>query len=356
MGVVGHQLFLAPGARVKFKRDTDSAGVQYAQVDMGIIESFTAQVTPSKIVVEDTDGGIRRTVEEMITKIDEVWNVRTKNISPRNISYLMLGKLPESFVQAQAEKTVTHRAWPGELILTHDSDTPKTRLFKLDAFGGIYTGTVLTKALESIDKATKTLKLTGDQTAVAGLAPGKSIIVNRLGLTNVKNSNSYTIVTRTLNAGKTDLVVEQEPDSSEAGLTSTVTHENAGSIYKRDVDWALVSLIRGEVRLIAGGAISTEQDVICIFTVAAISGDRLIKPLTLQGALIGTMEIWMGSQNNDQQFVRQARVSITPGNPEFTLDDASVLTFDLTVLSDITNTALPSGRIVHVTGSQPSKS
>lgn len=352
MGVIGFQDFWVVGARAYFKRDTDAAGVQYAGVDLGVIDQITPNVSTEKLTLDDTDGGIKRRIDEAVVGITEEYQIRCKNLSLRNLALSLLANPASDFTQSQAEKTVSIRAFPGQLLFTHDSDTPKTRLFNIEAFGGLYTGVVATKVLTSIVKATKTIKITGDQTAVAGLAPGKVMIVQRVGLTNVKNSQAYTIVTRTLNGGSTDFVVEQEPASDEAAITGQITHENGGTVYKQGVDFDIVSLNRGTIRIKSGGLIIAEQELSAIFTTAAISGKRLIKPQSLKGQFKGVMELWFGRGNNAEQTVREARVSLAPAGMELSIDDFGSLSFTATVLGDITSTDV-AGRMVHVLGNVP---
>lgn len=355
MSVVGHQQFLQVGGRVMFKRDNDAAGIQFAMRDLGLIESVTPTIAKESVELFDTEGGRKVLIDEAVVSQSETYQVRIRNLSMRNLAIALLSNDPVDFTQTQTEKTQVIRAFPGDLLFTHDSDTAKTRLFKLDAFGGIYTGTVLgDKVLESIDVATKTFKLTGDQTGVAGLAPTKSFIVKRAGLTNVKNQNTYRIVTRTLNATKTDLVVEETPDSNESGITGGIIHENAGVVYRRDVDWELrkFGLDYGAVRIKTGGAIATEQDVTTVFTIAAISGKRKITPQSLSGVFKGTCEIWIGSENNDVMTVREGRVSITPAGMDLSIDEFSSITLDIKILSDIT-VATSAGRMVNVKGTLP---
>lgn len=354
MSVVGHQRFLQVGARVMFKRDDDSAGNKFARRDLGLIDAITAAISKEAVQLYDTEGGKKSLIDEAITKQDESYEVKIRNLSFRNLALALLSDDPVNFTQTQTEKTVTIRAFPGDLLFTEDSDSAKTRLFKIDTFAGIYTGAVATKVLESIDVATKTLKLTGDQTAVAGLAPGKVVIVQKVALTNILNSNSYTIVSRTLNAGKTDLVVSETPVANESSIAGQITHENGGVVYKRDVDWELrkFGLDYGAVRIKEAGALSTQQDVQCIFTIAAISGKRQITPQGLVGSFRGKMELWLGGDNNDYLTVREANVSITPSGMDLSIDEFSSITLTLKVLSDITVTT-SAGRMVNVKGTVP---
>lgn len=354
MPIVGHQRLLQVGGRVMFQRDPDAAGNKFAKRDLGTIDSISVSISRQDVKAYDTEGGKKVLMAQSTVSQEESYEIKLKNLSMRNLALALLSEDPIDFTQVQTEKTQVIRAFVGDLLFTHDSDSAKTRLFKLDAFEGIYTGTVLTKVLESIDVATKTLKLSGDQTAVAGLAPGKNIIVNKAGLTNIKNASTYHIVTRTLNAGKTDLVVLEAPAANEAGITGQITHENSGVIYQIGVDWELrkFGLDYGAVRIISGGAIATEQDVTTMFVIAAISGKRQINPQSLSGNFEGDCEIWLGDGNNDDVTVRQARVQISPQSADLALEDSSTLTFTITVLSDIT-VATSAGRMVMVKGTLP---
>ncbi len=354
MSVLGHQRFVQVGARVFFKRDNDASNNQFARRDLGIIDQITVNVSKETAQVYDTEGGRKVLADEAVTKQDESYQVRTKNLSMRNLALALLADDPVNFTQSQTEKTVQIRAFPGDLLFTHDSDSAKTRLFKIDAFGGVYTGAVANKTLTTIVAATKTITLSGDQTAVTGLAPGKAIIVNKLGLTKIANSRTYTIVTRILNAGNTDLVVDASPAGDESAITGQITHENGGVVYKQDTDWELRKngLDYGAIRIISGGAISTEQDVQCIFTLSAISGKRQITPQGLVGVFKGKCEIWIGDNNNDYVTVREAIVSISPAGLDLQLDEFSTVTLDIKVLSDITVSS-SAGRMVNVKGTIP---
>lgn len=357
MSVVGSQRFMQVGSRVLFKRDDDALGNKYALRDLGIVDSIAASFNKEQVDLYDTDGGKKVLVDSALSKIDEAYDVVLKNLSNRNFALALLANDPANFVQAQTEKAVLLRCFPGDLIHMLDSDAAKTRLYKLDAFGGIYTGTILNKTLTTIVAATKTITLSGDQTAVAGLAPTKSFIVQKLGLTKIANSNTYTIVTRTLNGGNTDFVVAETPAGDESAITGAIIHENAGIVYKRGVDWEipLFGLDRALVRILSAGALSTEQDVTCVFTISAISGKRLVNPQSLLGNFKGTCEVWIGADNNDYMTVREAKVFISPNGLNLNIDDFSTITLNVKVISDITQTT-PAGRLVNVKGALPNVS
>lgn len=357
MGAVGSQDFWVVGARAMFTPDTDTLGQKYAMRDFGIVKSINPQIQVSKAQLMETDGGLKRLADEKVVAIDEAYDIQLSNLSLRNRELLYYAQPSSAFTQAQTEKAgLTERAFPGELLRLLDSDSAKTRLYGLDAFGGIYTGAVSTKVLTTIVAATKTITLTGDQTAVAGLAPGKKFIVQKAGLTQIANSRSYTVVTRTLNAGNTDVVVSETPAANESAIAGQITIENGGVIYAQDVDYEIVSLSRGIVRIKTGGAISVEQDVFVIFTLSAISGKRLLYPQSFKGPMQGVLELWFGRENNAYMTVREARVSLSPNGVSLTIDDYSLLTISAKVLSDISQATVPAGRLIDVLGTVPSVS
>lgn len=357
MGAVGSQDFWIVGARAMWTPDPDTLGNKFAMRDLGIVQSINPQIQVTKAQLMETDGGLKRLADEKVTMIEEGYDVQLSNLSLRNRELLYYAKPASAFTQAQTEKAgLTEHVFPGELLRLLDSDSAKTRLYGLDAFGGIYTGAVTTKVLTTIVVATKTITLSGDQTAVAGLAPGKKFIVQKAGLTQIANSRSYTIVTRTLNGGNTDLVVSETPAANESAISGQITCENGGTVYAQDLDYQVVSLDRGIIRIMTGGAINVEQDVLVIFTVSAISGNRLIYPQSFKGPMQGVLELWFGRENNAYMTVREARVSISPNGVQMTLDNYSLMTLSCKVLSDISQATIPAGRMIDVRGTIPAVS
>lgn len=349
MSVVGHQDFWLAGSRFYFQRE-DQDSVEQPLIDLGVIQPVNPALEIESVELEDSDGGLKRVVDTGVTKISESMDIVCSNMNLQNLSYLFLASSPSAFTQAQAEADI-------DQFTTHDAlkkivDVNGAFVFGLDAIAGVYTGVVETKTIESITVSTKIIKLTGDQTAEAGLAAGKSIIVNKLGLANITNSRSYTVVSAILNAGKTDVTVEEAPAANEVAITGTLTIENGGTIFEQDTDWSVYSLARGIVRFIPGGAITTDVARHIIYTTSALSGNRLINPQSLAGVIKGTGFIVWGRGNNAYQSVREATVTIEPNAATIGVDEFSNMTLTVKVISDITET-VPAGRLLQYVGDLP---
>ena len=346
------------GTRFFLKRDA-VAGIENPVIDHGTIQETSPTVTPSTIQLKDPESGIKVLIDERVTEFLESYDCRFSNLNLDNLSMIYYSPLAASFSQSAVEKTVTHYCHTGRLLKIHDNDAAATPLFSLATVAGVYTGTVLTKAIVGTGAAlvasTKTIILTGDQTGVAGLAPGKVIFVNYAGIVTKTNSRSYTIVTRTLNAGNTDLVVLEAIAANETGITgATVTHENSGTIYKQDVDWEVKNngLVEGLIRFKTGGAFAADGNLSITFATGALSGNRLLLPQSLAQPIQGKGWLWFNRDNHGYKSVREARFSVTPNGSALTSDDYSSITFNLKVLSDLTN-ANSGGRFLQAYGSLP---
>lgn len=352
MSVVGHQDFWLAGSRFYFQREAQ-AGLEQPLIDLGVILPVNPTFEIESVELEDSDGGLKRVVDTGVTKISESMDITVSNLNLDNLAYLFLASSPSAFSQSQAEAAVSQYCNAGRLKKIKDSSG--VEVFGLDAIAGVYTGTVSTKTLTTIVVATKTLTLSGDQTAVAGLAPGKALIVNKLGLANITNSATYTIVSNTLNGGNTDIVVSETPAANETAITGQVTHENAGTVYKIGVDWSIYSKDRGIIRFITGGAFAADANLTIVYTTSALSGNRLIYPQSLGGVIKGTGFIVWGRGNNAYQSVRQATVTIEPNASNINVDEFSNLVLTVKVISDITATQ-PAGKLLQFKGSLPTSS
>lgn len=352
MSVVGHQDFWLAGSRFYFQRE-DQAGVEQPLVDLGVIQPVNPTFEIEDVELEDSDGGLRRVVDSGVTKIAESMDIVCSNLNLQNLSYLFLASSPAAFTQAATEVDVSTFITAGRLAKL------KTALgvavHGIDAIAGVYTGVIESKTIESITKSTKIIKLTGDQTAEAGLATGKAIIVRKLGLANIANSRTYTVVSAVLNATKTDVTVEEEPAADEPSITGDLEIEDTGTIFKQDTDWDVYNLKRGIVRALTGGALSTDAARTVIFTPTALSGTRLVQPQSLAGVIKGTGYLVWGRLNNADQTVREATVTIQPNASAIGAEDYSNITLTVKVISDITLT-VPAGKLLQFAGTLPASS
>lgn len=347
------------GAKVGFQRDP---AADNPLVDLGVITQIQPNVTSEKSELIDGYGGTRKVVATSPSQITEAYQVTTGNVNMRNFAMALLGAIPQSFTQGATERTVAVKAFKGHLGFVRDTDLV-TRLFNMQTIIGLHKGTMLTKAVYgtgvAVNASAKKIILVGDQTAVAGLAPGKAIFLNSAGLVNKANAKSYTIVTRTLVATETELVLAESPVANETTLVgATITHASTGGsdvVFLPGVDWEVSDLARGEYRILPGGAVTDLETLNLTYLPTAITGERLVYPQT-SPTIEGIAWIWLASDGRVTEKVRECRVSITPENPTFGEGEFATLSFTLTVLSDTTNATAPAGRFVHFKGDVPSAS
>ncbi len=359
MAVVGAQDFWVTGSRFYFQRDAIDS-VEQPWVDLGTIKPANLQQAIDKIELEDSDGGIRRIVDEAVTKINESYDIECNNLSPRNRALLMLSTDPEDFAQSAAESDVQHYAHVGSLLSIKAADN--TQLFKLAAVAGVYSGSLADLVLTDIVKATKTLTVSTDPAAVS---PGDPVIVKSTGLTTVANSRTYTVASISGSGPSWDIVVEEAPAADESSVTGEVSH-GAGvllqaapgetSDFAGSEDWKLVSLDRGFIKFNeASSNFTAAGNLQVIYTTAAVTGKRLLKPQSAQGEIKGKAQLFYGRGNNKQQTVREANVSITPSATNLSDENYSSMTLTVRVISDLTQST-PAGRMIDIHGALPTLS
>lgn len=357
MSVVGHQDFWVVGSRLFVQRDP-IGGTDQPWMDLGVIEAANPTFELEKLELMDADGGRKRLVDEQVAGIDETYEINVNNLNLENLSMLFMANRPEQFTQVVEEKVVAHTAIAGYLMHIIDDDVDASEVFNLRGVLGITDGGTLTEvtSLDSITVATRTFKFAGVDLTVP-LAAGESFIVHSDGLTDPLNAGTYTVLSSSYDLTDTEVIVTQDPVSDETGLdtTSRTSYENAGTIYKRDVDWEVYSLVRGFVRIIEGGAIA-DGAVTVIYEKDAYSGLLQFKPQDLDADIKAEAMVFWGRDQNTRQTVRRARISLTPsGAANFTADEFSNMTLSVRVITDITEET-PAGYVRQIKGSLPSKS
>lgn len=134
--------------------------------------------------------------------------------------------------------------------------------------------------------------------------------------------------------------------------TVAVKSNDLATTYVENTDWRWYNKQRGIIQIIPGGAITHGQAIRCDITPNALTGKRLINPLTrtkIQG-----MGICMFSQNNfTDQWVREARMSLVPQAPSFGENAYGEATVDITILSKPIATNVPAGRFLKFAGNLP---
>jgi hypothetical protein len=336
-----------------FKRDDDSAGNKYPWLDLGTVDVISPQMNPTKAQLYDADGGRQRLVDERITKIDEVYMVKTQNLNPTNIAMAFLADPPTGGTQSAAEFSVAHYVFAKKLFKVLDSSG--NPVYGLSTIAGLYTGTVLTTAVTDAVLADNHFKFTGDMSAVAGLQAGQVFILQRAGLTHIENSRSYTVVSNVYTSFTTIVVAETIP-YAETGIAGQATYKNAGTIYKQDTDWKVMNLDRGFGQAIDGGAIAADASITVVYSLAAITGSgRLITPQSLQGLFKGKMLQFWSRNGFSEQTVRYASVSLLPKTITMSVTNYCDIEFDVAVLIDL-SASIPAGLLNYFKGAMPTTS
>jgi hypothetical protein len=348
MGKVGHQDFWIVGSRFYFQRDPVD-GVSQPYRDIGVIDVANPAITIEEAKLIDPDGGTQRTVDTGLSGIDEAYDITCKNINLQNLSLLFLAQPPEAFTQSAANHDVVLSGFAGELLKITDGDQfNPVNLFNLSRITGVYKGSVTAKVVTAISASARTITVTGAVT----VADGDPIIVKPNGLANPANAGTYTA--RGAQSSVTAIAVNEFPVANEVAITGAGLLKGTGTILKRGVDWDVVSLDRGFLKFIEGGAGTTDSWNV-LFSTNAVSGDRVFNPQTVNGAVFGKAMIIFSRGNNAQQSVRECYVSLSPSSSALSDTDYSSITFRVTVIED-PNASTPAGRFLQFKGELPAKS
>ncbi len=122
MGRVGFQEFWITGARLYFTRNSDANA---ALLDLGVIQSCTPTIESTKLELKDGDGGIRRTVDEVVTDINESYEIVCSNFNMENLALAFMSNAPEELAQTTDKLTaVVHKAvvGPGKYVKLKDAN------------------------------------------------------------------------------------------------------------------------------------------------------------------------------------------------------------------------------------------
>jgi hypothetical protein len=134
--------------------------------------------------------------------------------------------------------------------------------------------------------------------------------------------------------------------------TVVVKDTTAATTYVENTDWKWVSKDRGIIQILPGSAIVEGASLKITITPNAISGKRLVYPQS--GKVIkGKILIVWGRGGNAEQTMREATVSLTPSSSSIQIDNYSEMTFTASILSDITQTTAPAGKLLQATGALP---
>lgn len=135
----------------------------------------------------------------------------------------------------------------------------------------------------------------------------------------------------------------------------SVKGPSASPTYVEGTDWEIYSAERALIRMKSGGAFTSAGVIEVSYTPRAISGNRLLLPGTVPEAITGYGALFYSMNNFARQVRRFARFSITPGTPNFQIEDYSRFTLNARVLADLT-AAEPAGRLEYFLGDLPNAS
>lgn len=355
---VGFQSLWVTGSRVFFQRDA-TGGVIQPIIDMGVMDVVSPNIEIEEIECLDADGGIQVPIDTQITSLDESYEATFKNLNLDNLALMWLSNPAAEYGQTIVAQFNKHRAQPGRLIKIADGDydlaAVPNALFGITSIRGVANGKTTSAAgvqpyatsPDTILSVTSSvIKLAGvDRTAE--LKAGDKIVV--CGLDVPAEDGVFTLsIDSVLSVADTDVtVVETITDQAAPGTTGVLA-----TTLIEGTDWETVSLERGFIRMITGGNLTADADVsICVIP-REITGLRRLLPLTLQGSLRGSVIVIWGRDRNSQQTARTSKVSVTPGTPNFQVEDYSRVTLNFTVLTEIT-AAEPAGRVEYWLGDLP---
>lgn len=350
---VGFQSLWVTGSRVYFQRDAVS-GVVQPIIDMGVMEVVSPNIEVEEIECLDADGGIQVPIDTAITSLDESYEATFKNLNLDNLALMWLSNPATEYGQTIDAQFHKHRAIPGRLIKIIDADydlaAPGLALFGIASIVGVANGNttsgagVQPVALQAVGSiASQIIKIIGvDLSTEIDL----NDLVVLCGLDVPADDGVFTVTSAVLNVADTDITVVE-----------TITDQGAGGELRpttlvEGVDWETVSLERGFIRAITGGLVIADIDVNICVQPRAVTGLRRLLPLSLQGSLRGSVIVIWGRDRNSQQTARTSKVSVSPGTPNFQVEDYSRVTLNFTVLTEIT-AAEPAGRVEYWLGDLP---
>lgn len=361
MSIVGFQDFWVAGSRFYFKRDNIGATIQ-PWIDLGVLQSVSPAFTIEKLELEDTDGGVKRTVDEALTKIDETYDITCSNLNIDNLSLIFLSTPATDFQQTVAEKiAVSHWCHPGRLVMVRDNDSDSTKIYQINVAGivnpSVATSVTEITTLTDIDKDSRTFTFSSDP----GFTAGDRFILMSTGLTNGETAGTYQVESQSGSAPDVEVVVTAGTGANiaadESSLSGTSVYiDNANSdtgFYLENVDWAVKSEDRGILQMISeddGGAFTTARALNIYYTTRAIAdGARRLTPQSaseVQGE--GILIVSRG--NNANQTSREIpSLSLTPTSLDINADNFSSFVIQAKVLAD-TTLGESSGRMLYFKG------
>jgi len=349
VSIVGFQDFWVAGSRFYYQRDPINA-VEQPWIDLGVVQPVNPSLEIEKLELEDSDGGVKKTVDERVTKIDETYDITCANLNLDNLSLLFLADPPEAFSQTKELKAIAHTFFPGRLTKIVDNDAAATPLYGISSISGIYNAPATSQVLTVTDITGKTLTVSGGN-AQTELDDGDFLIVHEGDMVNPANARTYTVDGEPPSTTTIDVV--EQPAGDESGVTATTRH--GAGVFEQDVSWGVYNLERGFVRAIPGAPVPPTTGSAIDFTTKALTGNRLLRPQSFKGEIQGLGILIWGRGNFQEQTVREARISITPSSANVQIDDFSNFVISVKVISDLL-AADVAGRLIYFAGNLPTTS
>ncbi len=201
-----------------------------------------------------------------------------------------------------------------------------------------------------------------------------------IAMTTVKIDESYSLVTTNINMDNLALMFSALPptaftqaatpitisawaipgrllklvDGNGLPIYGVTTVSSVGSLVL-GTDYEVVSLERGIIKLLPGGAFVTAGNLSITYTPRAITDttlNRQILPKSQGCTVMGQAFIIWGRCGNQQQTVREVRVAIESQGGSWTDENYAEVKLKMTPLSD-PEAAMPDGRLLYWLGQEP---
>jgi hypothetical protein len=179
MSIVGFQDFWVAGSRFYYRRDPID-GVVQPWIDLGVIQPANPSLEIEKLELEDSDGGVKKVVDERVVKIEETYDITCSNINMDNLALLFLSNPPSAFSQTDTvPKNAVHHLVAGRIAKLHDTDAAETPVYGVKNILGVYKDDAITDRylVTQANSSNNRFTLDSDPSADGDIAVGKKVIV-----------------------------------------------------------------------------------------------------------------------------------------------------------------------------------
>lgn len=297
--------------------------------DLGEVESLTPNFEQETGQQFDGRTGRRVVVHEQQTSFEMTFEVSVSRASMRNFARTFAANPPEALVQTTGAVTQIVAAAAlrtnGPILQANDG-TNSLRAVRVAAiFDDTATETVTPNEITAVNAATK-------QVTFATLTPAPA---SRFAILEGPNAGTYTVVSFAAGVA----VVAESLSATEAAVTwdaMTVAATGASLlvpgtdyIYDNSVGNGMIEFLatsNADLAITNGMQVRLWRN--------ALSGNRRVRPLTATTAQTGTLYIVMVAENGAVSWAGEFRASLTPGSPQFEIENPSTFTYNFTVTYD----------------------